>query len=215
MTDLAEVAAAGGVRDTRLLRAMRKVSRAGFVPRDQADLAEWDVPVPIGHGQTTSQPSLIAAMIEALELDGTETVLEIGTGHGYQTALLAALARDVWSIESVPELAAAARENLAAAGVANAQVITGDGSQGLAEHAPFDAIVVSAASPQIPPPLLEQLASGGRLVQPVGHGGEEEVMLFTKDRAGISSARSLTQARFVPLTGEHGVGARKSKSRGA
>src|SRR5690606_492297 len=168
--------AAAGVTDARVLDAMRAVPRARFVPAEHAHEADLDVPIPIGHGQVTTQPSLVAAMIQALELGGDETVLEVGSGYGYQTALLARLAAVVWSVEWRDDLAAAARENLAAAGVRNAHVVTGDGTLGLPEHAPFDAIVVSAAFPDVPPPLVDQLAPGGRLVQPLGHGGDEDVV---------------------------------------
>lgn len=201
---LAEIAAARGIRDLRLLQAMREVPRARFVPRRHARLAQEDVPIPIGHEQVTTQPSLVAAMVEALALEGQETVLEVGTGHGYQTALLARLARRVWSVERWPDLAETARANLAAVGTANAEVVTGDGTQGLPEQAPFDAVVVAAAFPEVPPPLVEQLVPGGRLVHPVGHGGNEEVVLFVKEAGSLRPVRLVTYARFVPLVGAHG-----------
>lgn len=202
---LAEVAEAKGIRDARVLQAMRDVSRVGFVPPQHAGNAALDEPVPIGHHQVTTQPSLVAAMVEALELEGDELVLEVGTGYGYQTALLARLARFVWSIEWWPDLAAAARTNLAAAGVHNAAVVTGDGGEGLADEGPFDGIVVSAAFPEVPPPLVEQLAPGGRLVQPIGPGGAEEVIAFQKHDDGLRRLRLVTLARFVPLVGAHGL----------
>lgn len=205
-TTLDRVAAASGIRDERVLDAMRSVSRAAFVPACQVALAELDVPVPIGHHQVTTQPSLVAAMLECLDLRGTETVLEVGTGYGYQTALLARLARHVWSVEWWADLAAAARSNLAAAGVTNAHVVTGDGTLGLPEHAPYQAIVVCAAFPAVPPPLADQLAVGARLVQPVGPGGREDVVLFVKDPGALRRVGLVTLARFVPLVGVHGYG---------
>lgn len=203
---LAGIAAAKGIRDERVLDAMRAVARAGFVPLRDTALADDDVPVPIGHHQVTTQPSLVAAMLECLALVGSETALEIGTGYGYQTALLARLVRRVWSVEWWADLAATARGNLVAAGIANAEVVTGDGTLGLPEHAPYQAIVVCAAFPSVPPPLAEQLAAGGRLVQPIGPGGREEVALFVKEPGGLRRVRSVTSARFVPLVGVHGYG---------
>jgi protein-L-isoaspartate(D-aspartate) O-methyltransferase len=187
-----------------VLAALRAVPRARFVPPSQLERAYLDVPVPIGHGQVTTQPSLVAQMIEALALSGSERVLEVGAGYGWQTALLATVAGEVWSVERLPELADAAEANLRACGVRNAEVVCGDGSDGLPERAPFDAILVSAAFPQVPPPLAEQLALAGRLVQPIGQGGAEKVTLFVRTERGLVARRSLTGARFVPLVGRHG-----------
>lgn len=202
--DLADIAAASGIHNPRLLHAIRIVPRADFVPPDRMHLASYDEPVSIGHDQVTTQPTLMAAMIEALDLHADEIILEVGTGFGYQTALLAHLARFVWSVERWPDLASAARSNLAAAGIVNAEVVTGDGSQGLSEHAPFDGIVVAAAFPQVPSPLVDQLAPNGRLVQPVGHGGDEEVVLFEKRDDTLHRVRQVTLACFVRLVGAHG-----------
>lgn len=174
------------------------------MPAEHVGMAYADQPVPIGHGQVTSQPSLVAAMVAALGLTGTEKVLEVGTGHGYQTALLARLAARVISIEVWPGLAARARCNLAGQGITNVEVISGDGTQGAPGHAPFDAIIVSAAFPQVPVPLTAQLAAGGRLVQPVGPGGDEDVVLYQRSGDGLTRVRVLTGASFVPLYGRHG-----------
>jgi protein-L-isoaspartate(D-aspartate) O-methyltransferase len=202
--ELADIAAATGVRNPRVLDAMRIVPRGGFVPAELVSLAGNDEPIPIAHHQVTSQPSLIAAMIEAIDPHDDEIVLEVGTGLGYQTALLAKLARFVWSVEWWPDLAAAARNNLGAAGIVNAEVVTGDGTQGLPEHAPFHGIVVAAAFPDVPPPLVGQLAPGGRLVQPIGPGGDESVVLFDKRDDSLFRVRMVTLAHFVRLVGAHG-----------
>ena len=187
-----------------MLAAIATVDRAGFVPPAHVRDADDDVPIPIGHSQVTTQPSLVARMVAALGLCGEERVLEVGAGLGWQTALLAALAREVWSVERLPALAVAARANLAAAGTANAAVVVGDGTLGLEEHAPYDAIVVSAAFPEVPPPLVAQVAAGGRLVQPIGPGGHDDVTLFERAPAGLRRVRSVSGAHFVKLYGRHG-----------
>jgi protein-L-isoaspartate(D-aspartate) O-methyltransferase len=202
--DLMAAARAAGVRDVRVLEAVRSIPREAFVPARYAGMAYADEPVPITHGQVTSQPSLIAAMVAALDLTGGETVLEVGTGYGYQTALLARLAAQVISIEVWPDMAAQARGNLAGQGIGNAVVITGDGSQGASGYAPFGAIVVSAAFPAVPPPLAAQLTTGGRLVQPVGPGGGEDVVVYWKTEEGLSRGRVITRASFVRLHGRYG-----------
>ena len=201
---LAEAAAAAGIADERVLDAIRAVPRNRFVAAEHADRAYLDVPLPIPHDQVTTQPSLVARMVEALALTGDEAVLEVGTGYGWQTALLARLSREVWSVERFADLAETARENLREQGVTNAHVVAGDGSEGLAQHAPFDAIVVAAAHPEVPGPLVEQLSVGGRFVQPIGPGGHEEVVLFTKEGERLVRRRTLTGARFVRLVGAHG-----------
>jgi protein-L-isoaspartate(D-aspartate) O-methyltransferase len=202
--DLVETIRADGIRDERLLEAFGAVPRADFVPPELVEDAYVDAPLPIPHDQVTTQPSLVARMVEALALTGSERVLEIGTGYGFQTALLARLAHFVWSVERWPDLAAAAREHLARHGVVNAQIVVGDGSEGLPEQAPFDAVLVSAAFPRVPAPLADQVAPRGRLVQPIGRGGMEEVVLFERGRAGLTARRVLTGAHFVRLYGKHG-----------
>ena len=202
--DLVRAIVAHGVHDPHLLQALRRVPRAKFVPADLAEAAYLDRPLPIPHGQVTTQPSLVAVMIEALELEDSEHVLEIGTGYGFQTALLAYLSDFVWSIERWPDVAETARENLARHGIENVEVVVGDGTEGLPEHAPYQAILVSAAFTEVPPPLAEQLAVGGRLVQPIGSGGEEEVVLFEKGPGGgLTYHRTITGAHFVRLYGRY------------
>lgn len=201
---LVRAAARHGVQDRRILAAIRAVPRERFVPSGRERDAYRDRPVPIPGGQTTSQPSLIASMIEALELDDDDRVLEIGTGYGWQTALLAHVAGEVWSVELLDELAGAARDNLEEAGLADVHVEVGDGTAGLPAHAPYDAIIVSAAYTEVPQPLVDQLAEGGRLVMPVGPGGAESVILFERTADGLVERRRLTGARFVQLKGEHG-----------
>jgi protein-L-isoaspartate(D-aspartate) O-methyltransferase len=192
------------VRDERVLEAFRRVPRAGFVPAESIGRAYADEPLPIPHAQVTTQPSLVAKMIEALELGGDERVLEVGTGHGFQTALLAELAGAVWSVERSPDLAEAARDNLRRYGARDVEVAVGDGTLGFPEHAPYDAIVVAAAFPRVPEPLADQLAAGGLLVHPVGPGGREDVALFERGPRGLVRVRSLTGAHFVRLVGERG-----------
>jgi protein-L-isoaspartate(D-aspartate) O-methyltransferase len=201
--DLVRAVAAEGVGDPRVLDAVRGVPRAGFVPPHLAGRAYEDGPLPIPRGQVTTQPSLVARMVEALGLTGSGRVLEIGAGYGWQTALLARLCGFVWAVERFADVAEAARENLARFGVANAEVVEGDGTEGLSEHAPYDAILVAAAFPSVPRPLEEQLAVGGRLVQPVGPGGAEEVVLFEKGPWNLVRVRVVAGANFVKLRGAH------------
>jgi protein-L-isoaspartate(D-aspartate) O-methyltransferase len=202
--DLVATSRTHGVRDPRLLEAIAAVPRAQFVPPDLAAHAYQDAPLPIPHGQVTTQPSLVAQMVEALQLSSSDRVLEVGTGFGWQTAVLARLAGEVWSVERWEDIARTARMHLERHGVDNATVVVGDGSAGLPEHAPYDAILVAAAFPQVPAPLVEQLADGGRLVQPIGLGGADEVVLFAKRGAVLERRRLVTGAHFVRLYGEHG-----------
>jgi protein-L-isoaspartate(D-aspartate) O-methyltransferase len=185
-----------------VLAAIAAVPREDFVPATYAGRADVDVPIPIPHQQVTTQPSLVARMVEALALEGDERVLEIGTGYGWQTALIAQLAHEVFSVERFADLAETARAALAER--RNLVIVVGDGSQGLAAHAPFDAILVAAAYPTVPAPLAEQVTEGGRLVQPLGPGGDEDVVLFQKRRGALEPVRSISGAHFVRLHGKHG-----------
>jgi protein-L-isoaspartate(D-aspartate) O-methyltransferase len=209
--DLVRVVWAEGVRDRRVLAAFRAVPRALFVPAEAAGQAYLDEPIRIPHEQVTTQPSLIAAMVAALGLTGGERVLEVGTGLGFQTAILARLARMVVSVERFADLAAQARANLTAAGVGGVTVVVGDGTLGVPEHAPYQAIVVAAAAPRVPGPLVEQLTDGGRLVHPVGPGGREEVTAFSKQSGRLVADARLIPARFVPLVGAHGTPGREGR----
>jgi protein-L-isoaspartate(D-aspartate) O-methyltransferase len=194
-----------GIHDKKILDAFAQVRRADFVPERFTREAYIDEPVSIGHAQVTTQPSLIASMVQALRLKGMEKVLEVGTGFGFQTAILSRLCREVFSIERLAELAAAAESNLRKAGIRNAAVVVGDGSLGLPDHAPFDAVIVSAAAPEVPQPLIDQLRDGGRLVQPIGPGGAEAVTCFQKIQGSLSEKEVVTGAYFVPLLGAFGV----------
>ena len=202
---------AEGIRDRRVSVAFRAVPRALFVPAEAVGRAYLDEPIRIPRGQVTTQPSLIAAMVAALGLTGGERVLEVGTGLGFQTAILARLARMVVSVERFADLAAQARANLTAAGVGGVTVVVGDGTLGVPEHAPYQAIVVAAAAPRVPGPLVEQLADGGRLVHPVGPGGREEVTAFSKQAGRLVADAHLVPARFVPLVGAHGTPGREGR----
>lgn len=189
------------VGEGRIADAFDATDRAGFVPEGASDVYR-DRPVPIPEGQTTSQPSLIARMIQALDPRPDDRVLEVGTGYGYQTALLARLCREVVSLERWGTLARQARTNLEAAGTQNAAVIVGDGWKGCPERAPFDGIIVSAAATEVPQPFAEQLAEGGRLVIPVKRRGSDEVTLYEKREGTLHPVRLVTPARFVPLVRE-------------
>jgi protein-L-isoaspartate(D-aspartate) O-methyltransferase len=199
---VAEQIAARGVSDRRVLSALRQVERHLFVPEAMRAEAYGDRPLPIGHGQTISQPYIVALMTELAAVRPGARVLEVGTGSGYQAAVLSLLAREVCTIEIVAPLAEEARERLARLGFANVTVRAGDGYQGWPERAPFDAILVTAAPPEIPEPLLRQLAPGGRLVAPVGpEGGVQELLVVERTPAGLTR-RAVLPVRFVPMTGE-------------
>ena len=203
---LVDVLRAKGIADLAVLKAFAETPRHVFVPEALQRRAYDDVALPIGNGQTISQPFTQARYLEALRLHGTERVLEIGTGSGYQTALLGALAGQVFSVERVAALAVQARQALRDAGVTNASVLLGDGTLGWSAYAPYDAILVAAGSPDVPPPLVEQLATGGRLLIPLGDRGAQVLTLVQRDGADIRRT-PLGDARFVPLLGEHGFDA--------
>jgi protein-L-isoaspartate(D-aspartate) O-methyltransferase len=192
-----------GVKDERILRAMAAVPRHEFVPVQSRDLAYADEPLAIGGGQTISQPYIVAAMTEALRLSGSERVLEIGTGCGYQAAVLSLLSREVYSVECRAELARSAAERLQRLGFQNVHVHCGDGSQGLKEFAPYDAILVAAAAPSLPKPLLEQLNEGGRIIAPVGTEEHQQLLLLTREGSDYIP-QQLEACRFVPLLGRYG-----------
>jgi protein-L-isoaspartate(D-aspartate) O-methyltransferase len=194
---------AKGVHDMAVLRAIDLTPRHLFVPTGVMHRAYEDTPLPIGNSQTISQPLVHARYLETLALRGTERVLEIGTGSGYQTVLLAHLAAQVFSVERIKPLLDNAREAIKQSGVSNVSLLLGDGTYGWKEYAPYDAILVGAASPDVPQPLLEQLAEGGRLLVPVGSREEQQLLMIT--RKGDSFAQqTLAPVRFVPLVGDHG-----------
>ena len=194
--------AARGISDSLVLDAMRRIPREAFLPAELADHAYEDAPVPIGKGQTISQPYIVAYMIAALRLSGGERCLEIGTGSGYSGAVLASIASEVVSIERHAELARRARACLAELGIQNVRVIEGDGTYGHPERAPYDAIVVTAGGPSVPPALVEQLALGGRLVMPVGDTRHEQRLVrLTKVAPDRVESLDLCDVRFVPLIG--------------
>jgi protein-L-isoaspartate(D-aspartate) O-methyltransferase len=197
---------ARGIRDERVLAAMAQVQRHLFVPPEHQDDAYGDFPLPIGEGQTISQPYVVAAMLEALSLRPEDVVLEIGTGSGYQTALLAELAREVYSIERQPRLAMRAEETLLRLGYTNVHVRVGDGTLGWPEAAPFEAIIVAAAAPQVPPSLFDQLREGARMIVPVGSTFAQELQLIRK-QSGRTFVTHLDGCRFVPLIGREGFSA--------
>ena len=190
--------------DSRVLAAMGTVPRHRFVPDDLRRQAYADGPVRLEKGQTISQPYIVALMAQLLELEGEETVLEIGTGSGYQAAVLSMLVAKVYSLERIPELARLAAEKLRVLGYENVEVLERDGSSGLPEHAPYPAIVVTAAAPKPPEPLKEQLAPEGRLVVPVGSQEGQMLERWRKGKGGALSQERIAPVAFVPLMGEHG-----------
>jgi protein-L-isoaspartate(D-aspartate) O-methyltransferase len=200
---LIEALQANGITDLAVLRAFDVVPRHAFVPTGVAHRAYEDSSLPIGNGQTISQPSVHARSLQELRLQGRERVLEIGTGSGYQTALLATLAEQVFSIERVPALLDRARDILQQLGIRNVSLLLGDGTLGWRDYGPYDGIVVGAAAPDVPQPYVEQLAEGGRLVIPIGGRDEQVLCVFTK-RGGQLERRDVAPVRFAPLLGAHG-----------
>ncbi len=200
---LIETLQANGIRDLAVLRAFDEVPRHLFVPTGVRHRAYDDAALPIGSGQTISQPSIHALYLDVLKLIGKERVLEIGTGSGFQTALLSRLAAQVFTIERVAALMERAKDVLRALQVNNVSYLVGDGTIGWREYGPYDAILVGAGSPTVPQPLIDQLAVGGRLLCPVGNKDKQEVVLVTRDVSGVRTT-VVTDARFVPLVGTHG-----------
>lgn len=200
---LVETIRSKGINDLAVLRAFEMTPRHLFVPTGLWQKAYEDAPLPIGSGQTISQPSIHAKYLELLQLKGTERVLEIGTGSGYQTVLLAHLVDQVFSIERIPALMQQAKQNIERAGVHNVSLLIGDGTVGWRAHAPYDAILVSAASPSVPQPLIEQLAERGRMIIPLGGPDEQDLVMFTK-HDGQVTRESILPVRFVPLLGTYG-----------
>jgi protein-L-isoaspartate(D-aspartate) O-methyltransferase len=200
---LVEILRRKGVRELSVLRAVQMVPRHLFVPESVRHCAYDDVALPIGSGQTISQPYVQARYLELIGLTGREKVLEIGTGSGYQTALLSLLASMVFSVERVPHLAQSARTALADSGIRNVTVLVGDGTLGWRPFAPYDAILVSAASPEIPAPLVDQLAVGGRMVIPLGDRASQTLTLVERNDDGIRTS-TIADVRFVPLVGQFG-----------
>jgi protein-L-isoaspartate(D-aspartate) O-methyltransferase len=200
-----------GIRDERVLEAMRLVPRHEFVPARLVDAAYDDRPLPLGERETISQPYIVAAMTQAARVAPGDKALEIGGGSGYQAAILAHLGATVWMIEINPRLAEEARERLARLGYGNVEVFAGDGSEGLAAHAPYDVIIVSAGTPSVSPVLLGQLAEGGRLIAPVGSLRHQELMLLSK-QGGQITTQHLDPCQFVPLVGKGGWQEKEARS---
>jgi protein-L-isoaspartate(D-aspartate) O-methyltransferase len=192
-----------GITDERVIAAFRKVPRHLFVPKELQDEAYADHPLPIGSGQTISQPYIVALMTQLLRLQGHERVLEIGAGSGYQTAILAELALEVFSVERLPELTRTLADRLTHLGYFNVRVTSGNGSLGWPEHAPYDGIIVTAAAPHIPAPLAAQLAEGGRMALPIGPH-HAQVLIAAEKRTGTLHTKEITSCVFVPLIGDHG-----------
>lgn len=204
--DLVKTVVSSGVANEKVMEALRTIPRADFVPEESRTIAYEDRPIPIARDQVTTQPSLSAMMIEALNPAPESRVLEVGTGLGFQTALLAYLAGEVVSIEVWEDLANEAASNLARQGITNVDIRVGDGSLGFPERSPYDGILVSAAFTEVPEPLFHQLVDGGRIVQPIGPGGQESVTLFQRVGDELRRIREIIPARFVRLLGQKAFG---------
>lgn len=202
---LINLLASYGIREP-ILSAFEKVPREKFVPLKLVEAAYEDRALPIGEGQTISQPSLVASMLQELRLKGDEKVLEVGTGSGFEAALLSTLCKKVYTVERIAKLAREAKKRIKNLRIKNAEIAVGDGSLGLAKYAPFDAIIVSAAFLQVPRPLAEQLKEDGRLIMPVGAPQSQEVVLYKKKEGQLVEASRISPVRFVPLIGKHGWG---------
>ncbi|MDB4907955.1 MAG: Protein-L-isoaspartate O-methyltransferase [Gemmatimonadetes bacterium] len=200
---LVEILREKGISDISVLRAFEMTPRHQFVPTGVRHRAYEDAPLPIGSSQTISQPFIHATYLQLLKLTGHERVLEVGTGSGYQTVLLAHLAAQVFTIERISALYQSARDNIQRAGVNNVSMLLGDGTVGWSAYAPYDAILVGAGGPSVPQPLLDQLAEGGRMIIPVGERDEQKLWMYTK-RGGEVTSQELAAVRFVPLLGHHG-----------
>lgn len=193
----------GIIEDKRIIEAFRQIERADFIPKDLSDDAYADVPIPIGYGQTISQPTTIMIMLQNLSIRPDNRILEIGAGTGYSAALMSLMAKQIFSVENIPELADRARQNLGRAGVKNVTVVNSDGSLGLEEESPFDRIIMTCAAPHIPEPLIEQLSEGGIMVAPVGDRNVQKMVVATK-KDGVLDEKSIGNFRFVPLIGKYG-----------
>ncbi|HLG29071.1 MAG TPA: protein-L-isoaspartate(D-aspartate) O-methyltransferase, partial [Candidatus Brocadiales bacterium] len=199
-----EQIAARGVKDPKVLEAMRDIPRHLFVPDEYKRYGYEDQPVPIGCGQTISQPYIVALMTELLEVDGNSVALEVGTGSGYQAAVLSKIVKQVYTIEIIEELGTKAKKRLEEMKYSNVEVKVGDGYYGWQEHAPFDAIIVTAAANHIPPPLIQQLKPGGKMAIPIGSVFQvQNLMLVTKDKDEKLTVKNVLPVRFVPLLGKH------------
>lgn len=200
---LINLLASYGIKENIIL-AFEAVPREKFIEKRFIEAAYEDRALPIGESQTISQPSLVAEMLQSLELGGGEKVLEVGTGSGYQASLLAKLAKKVYTIERIEKLAKEAEKHIKSIGVKNVEVIVGDGTRGLAKHAPYNAIIVSAAFREIPQPFASQLKEDGRLIMPVGEQDSQEVILYQKKAGILREIRRISPVRFVPLVGKYG-----------
>lgn len=207
---LINLLAAYGIREP-ILSAFDKVERQRFVPQKLADAAYEDRALPIGEGQTISQPSLVASMLQELRLKRDETVLEVGTGSGFEAALLGTLCKKVYTVERIEKLAKQAKKRIKSLGLANVEVVVGDGSLGIPKYAPFDAAVVSAAFREVPRPLIEQLKEDGRLIMPVGPPESQEVVFYKKREGKLVEVTRISPVRFVPLIGKYGWQANEDK----